>query len=93
MHHQSAESQLSSFIVRGPELLCCSIMATIIGLVLLARLDHLQASGRVPALHRLWWRVHCYWRPIWIREWVHVNSSGYRSCYFLVQINELPGSR
>jgi hypothetical protein len=56
-------SRLTEFIARGLQLLDCGQIG---GLVLLMRLDHLQAGGRVEALNRATWEVHCNWRPIWL---------------------------
>ena len=57
-------SRLTEFIVRGLQLLDGRQIS---GLVLLMRLNHLQAAGRVEALNRATWEVHCNWRPTCLR--------------------------
>lgn len=56
-------NQLDAFIARGLQLFDSRRIA---GLVLLLRLDHLQADECVEALNRAIWEVHCNWRAVWI---------------------------
>jgi hypothetical protein len=58
-------SQLDKFIIRGLALLD---HGTIPALVLLLRLDHLQAKERVDVLNRAALVVHCNWRTVWIKR-------------------------
>ena len=58
-------TRLTEFIARGLQLLDGGQIS---GLVLLMRLDHLQADERVEALNRATWEVHCNWRPIWLAD-------------------------
>jgi len=69
-------NQLDAFIARGLQLLDCGLIS---GLVLLLRLDHLQACDRVDALNRASWEVRCNWRqwiagskgnPRWSSHWI-----------------------
>jgi hypothetical protein len=55
--------QQTAFITRGLQLMD---QGRIAGLVLLARLDHLQAAERVDALNRATLAVYCNWRVRWI---------------------------
>jgi hypothetical protein len=55
------------FLTRGLELLDAG---SIRGLVLLLRHDHFMAGGKVKALNRAVFEVHCNWRPVWIPDTV-----------------------
>jgi hypothetical protein len=54
-----------AFLRRGLELLDTGAIR---GLVLLLRHDHFMAGGKVEALNRAIFEVHCNWRPIWIPD-------------------------
>jgi hypothetical protein len=56
-------SNQTAFMARGLQLMDRGCIA---GLVLLARLDHLQAEERVDVLNRVTLAVYCNWRVRWI---------------------------
>jgi hypothetical protein len=57
----------AEFLTRGLELFDAGAIR---GLVLLLRHDHFMAGGKVEALNRAVFEVHCNWRPLWIPDTV-----------------------